>query len=203
MQFQVPQFIESEDKIIGPLSLKQFMYIAIAGFMMFLLFFILETIVWGILSFFVLAAAAALAFIKYNGQSLPALIASAFKYIWHPKFFLWSAKAAAEAAEKSREKSPVMAGAYVSESAPEFPIDEKTQNIRSVKSQQTSFVSGEEIESKNNSRLDSLWLRLATHKESPNEEAIPNKEPKKSKEIFDLFQKITGEREVARRVDYR
>ena len=31
MQFQVPQFIETEDKVVGPLTLRQFMYIAGAG----------------------------------------------------------------------------------------------------------------------------------------------------------------------------
>ncbi|TSC61742.1 MAG: SsrA-binding protein, partial [Parcubacteria group bacterium Athens0416_74] len=28
MQFQVPQFIEVEDKIVGPLTFKQFVFIA-------------------------------------------------------------------------------------------------------------------------------------------------------------------------------
>ncbi len=28
MEYQVPQFIEVEDKIIGPLTLKQFIYVA-------------------------------------------------------------------------------------------------------------------------------------------------------------------------------
>ena len=28
MQFQVPQFIEVEDKIFGPLTFKQFVYVA-------------------------------------------------------------------------------------------------------------------------------------------------------------------------------
>jgi len=31
MQFNVPQFIETEDKLIGPFTLKQFLYLAAGG----------------------------------------------------------------------------------------------------------------------------------------------------------------------------
>jgi len=37
MRFQVPQFIEVEDKIFGPLTLKQFIYLAGAGGVVFVL----------------------------------------------------------------------------------------------------------------------------------------------------------------------
>lgn len=37
MQFQVPQFIEVEDKIFGPLTFKQFVYIAGGVALMYLL----------------------------------------------------------------------------------------------------------------------------------------------------------------------
>ena len=58
------------------------------------------------------------------------------------------------------------------------------------------------------SRLDSLWEQLKTSKEP-----IPKREKKmepsildrvkSSKERFEMMRKITGEREMARRVDYR
>ena len=41
MQFQVPQFIEIEDKIFGPLTFKQFIYLAGGGGLCFLLYTIL------------------------------------------------------------------------------------------------------------------------------------------------------------------
>jgi len=40
MQYQVPQFIEVEDRIIGPLTLKQFLYLAFAGAILFVLWFL-------------------------------------------------------------------------------------------------------------------------------------------------------------------
>ena len=38
MRFQVPQFIEIEDKIFGPLTIKQFIYIAGGAGLCFILF---------------------------------------------------------------------------------------------------------------------------------------------------------------------
>lgn len=40
MKFQVPQFIETEEKIVGPFTLKQFAFIAVGGVILFLLFFV-------------------------------------------------------------------------------------------------------------------------------------------------------------------
>lgn len=39
MRFQVPQFIETEEKLIGPFTLKQFIFIAIGGAILFFIFF--------------------------------------------------------------------------------------------------------------------------------------------------------------------
>jgi hypothetical protein len=90
MQFQVPQFIETEDKIVGPLSLKQFIYIAIAGgISLFLYFVIASKVIWIACSIFFVAAAGALGFVKYQGQSLPQLILNAFLFIWQPKMYVW------------------------------------------------------------------------------------------------------------------
>lgn len=205
MQFQVPQFIESEDKIIGPLSLKQFMYIAIAGFLMFLLFFIIETIVWAILAFFVMAAAVALAFVKYNGKPLPSVLAALFKYIWQPKFFLWSSKRA-EAEQRNALPAKPAPEAFIAENRPAKTLTANEIAAAAAEKSRHAFAAGEtaSAEPEREAGLDSLWLHLATSKgKIEREEGASLAEPKKSKEIFELFQKITGEREVARRVDYR
>jgi len=93
MQFQVPQFIETEDKIIGPLTLKQFLYIAAAGGLSFLLFFALQTWLWVIATTIVGIIAFAAAFIKVNGRNLTLVMFAAFKYAWQPKLYLWRQEA--------------------------------------------------------------------------------------------------------------
>lgn len=89
MQFQVPQFIDIEDKIFGPLTLKQFLYLCGAGAVSFLLFFTLTVPVWIGFSVVLMGFAAGLAFIRINGQPLSKMLVAAAEYIWLPKFYLW------------------------------------------------------------------------------------------------------------------
>ena len=89
MQFQVPQFIDIEDKIIGPLTLKQFFYIAGAGAILFIGFFMLETWLWIVISLPVVGLAVMLAFVRYNGRSMIVMLGAMFRYTWKPKLYLW------------------------------------------------------------------------------------------------------------------
>lgn len=112
MEYQVPQFIEVEDKIIGPLTLKQFIYLA-GGAGLCVVFFAYLNLVFAILlSIPVVALAAALSFYKVNGKPFIEVLEAGFTYYTGAKLFLWkrrevsageksSAAAAAAAAEES------------------------------------------------------------------------------------------------------
>ena len=89
MQFQVPQFIEVEDKIVGPLTIKQFGYVAGAVGLSFFLFFTVSTWLWFIFSIILVGAAAGLAFVKINGQPLIRVGFSAFSFYWQPQTYVW------------------------------------------------------------------------------------------------------------------
>jgi len=93
MQFQVPQFIDVEDKIIGPLTLRQFIYLGVAGGFSFILFFALQTWLWIIATTIIGIIAAAFAFIHMNGRSLGLILVAGLKYAWQPKFYLWRREA--------------------------------------------------------------------------------------------------------------
>lgn len=110
MEYQVPQFIEVEDKIIGPLTLKQFIYIAGAVGLCVVFFMYLQIIIAIFLSLPVVALAAALAFYRMNGKPFIEVLEAGFNYYVGGKLFLWkhqeptagemsSAAAAAAAAE--------------------------------------------------------------------------------------------------------
>lgn len=117
MEYHVPQFIEVEDKIVGPLTLRQFIYIAGGGGLCIIFFAYLPTIAAFLLSVPVAAFAAALSFYKVNGKSFIEMLEAGFNYYTGAKLFLWkhnspkmtendAAKAAAEAtaeAETLRE----------------------------------------------------------------------------------------------------
>lgn len=94
MQFQVPQFIETESKIVGPLTLKQFLYIAAAFLFCFFMFFILKTFAWVVLTVIVGIITFALAFIRVNGRPLTVILKSAIGYLWQPKTYVWEKRQA-------------------------------------------------------------------------------------------------------------
>lgn len=89
MQFQVPQFLDVEDKIFGPLTLRQFLYLAAAAAISFMLFFTLEEWLWVICTGIVGVIAITLAFVKFNGRPALYMIGSMLKYTWFPKLYLW------------------------------------------------------------------------------------------------------------------
>ncbi|MFH0755314.1 MAG: PrgI family protein [bacterium] len=98
MQFQVPQFIEIEDKIFGPLTLKQFLYLAGGGGASVALFiYIPFKIISVILIIPIVAFSLALAFYKKNNKPFIDVVQAAFYYSIGDKLFLW----------KKTEKTPV------------------------------------------------------------------------------------------------
>ena len=91
MQYQVPQFTDIEDKIFGPLTLKQFVYIAGGAGLGFLIWRYLPAIIAIPVALSVVGFAVALAFIKINKKPFIFTIEAAFKYITHTKLYLWQA----------------------------------------------------------------------------------------------------------------
>jgi|SRR3989344_1434761 len=89
MQFQVPQFIDVAPKIIGPLTIRQFLYVVAGVAPAFILFFMLAFWLWLIITAILLSIAVALAFGKMNGQPLTRIAFAAFSYFWQPRFYLW------------------------------------------------------------------------------------------------------------------
>lgn len=89
MEYQVPQFIEVEDKIIGPLTLKQFIYLAGGVGLCVVFFSYTPTIVAFLLSALVVGFVAALAFYKINGKPFIEILEAGFNYFVHAKLFLW------------------------------------------------------------------------------------------------------------------
>lgn len=89
MRFKVPQFIELEDKIIGPLTLKQFLYFLAGGMILFVLWFLLTLSVFIIVTIPVIGIALAFAFYKPHGRPLISSILSFINYIRKPRLYLW------------------------------------------------------------------------------------------------------------------
>jgi len=89
MHFQTPQFIEIEDKIIGPFTLRQFLYLGGAAFFIFISYYLFETWLWFILGVIAAFIAIVFAFARPNNQPMERILISAIKFFWNPKRYLW------------------------------------------------------------------------------------------------------------------
>lgn len=94
MEFSVPQFIEKEPRIVGPLTFKQFIFIGVAGgFCLFIHFFV-PLSVFILLTVFLMPIAFALAFFKIGKITLPVFIKNFVIFLFRPKIYLWQKKIA-------------------------------------------------------------------------------------------------------------
>ncbi|MBY0472955.1 PrgI family protein [Patescibacteria group bacterium] len=89
MRYQVPQFIEVEDKIFGPLTLKQFVYLAGGGGLCLAFFTLLPFFVFVILAIPVMGLSLALAFYRVNDRPFITAIEHAFGFYTNSKLYLW------------------------------------------------------------------------------------------------------------------
>ncbi|HEX8947108.1 MAG TPA: PrgI family protein [Candidatus Paceibacterota bacterium] len=101
MEYQVPQFIEVESKIVGPLTLKQFIYVAGGVGMTIALLRYLPLIVAILLAIPVVGLSGALAFYKVNNKPFISVLEAAAKFYTSPHLFLWRKEAPKAAANPS------------------------------------------------------------------------------------------------------
>lgn len=89
MQFQTPQFIEVEDKIFGPLTLKQFIYLVGGAGIVFALYTLLPFFLVLIIGAPITGLAVALAFYKVNNRPFVDVIESAVSYFFSHRLYVW------------------------------------------------------------------------------------------------------------------
>lgn len=104
MQFHVPQFIDIEDKIFGPFTFKQFIYLTGAAGFSFVLYKALPLFIAIFFIIPVVAFALALAFYKVNNRPFIQIIESAFKFSLKKKLYTWKKEEKKIKPKKEEEK---------------------------------------------------------------------------------------------------
>lgn len=174
MQFQVPQFAETEDKIIGPLTLKQFFYIGAGGGVAMLSYFSLTSSAAIIISLFAIGISCVFAFIKINGQTFEKVFLAAARFYWNERIYVWQPKNPSLPKTKENIKGEV---------SPGFSFEKIIAGL-ALKSAlgyvETGSKAGEDV---------------------PKETDSPKIQ--ESKQVFQVVREISGARSVAKRVDYR
>ena len=89
MRYQVPQFIDVEDKVVGPLTIKQFIYIAGGAGMAFVIYKYIPLIVAIIPIAIVIPLSLALAFYKINNKPFIDFVESAFTFYTKQNLYIW------------------------------------------------------------------------------------------------------------------
>jgi len=87
--FNVPQFIDIEDKIVGPLTAKQLGWIAAGGVILLVCWTMLDTSALILVAIAVGFVFGMLAFYRPNGQPLIMFIFSVFNFFTKPKMYVW------------------------------------------------------------------------------------------------------------------
>jgi len=85
MRFQVPQFIETETKAIGPLTFTQAAWIGIGGFFIFIAFTFFPVVVAIVTTVIIAPIFIALAFMKVNNVPLVVYLIKYISYLINPK----------------------------------------------------------------------------------------------------------------------
>src|SRR3989344_27556 len=89
-QYTVPQFIDVEDKIFGPITTRQFLILLVTGGVLFITYrladlglFIILGIIWGIIG-------GTLAFMRVNGQTVHYFLLNVIQTSKRPALRVWN-----------------------------------------------------------------------------------------------------------------
>lgn len=90
LQFTVPQFIDVEDKILGPVSVRQFGIIMIGAIFTVASYFIFTFLVFIPVAIIILGIAALFAFYRINGQYFHFFILNLIRTFRRPSMKIWN-----------------------------------------------------------------------------------------------------------------
>lgn len=129
-QYQVPQYINIEDKIIGPLTLKQFLYLLGGGAVAVIAWLLFNTFLFVIAATPVVALSIALAFLKINARPFATVLTNGIAFYLKPRLYIWKrspTKAAhpASAAPPSQLRTPSLTESKLSDLSWSLDIKEK------------------------------------------------------------------------------
>lgn len=133
MQYNVPQFVEQEAKIIGPFNLRDFFIVFGSGLLSAIAFFTFQLWLAIIFALIISGGTIAMIMVRINGRPLYNIALAAIHFFWAPRLYLWK-KEGLRHEEMLREipiKKPVDPAlkADPEKSAPKILTPEKIQEL--------------------------------------------------------------------------
>lgn len=111
MLFSVPQYIDIEDKVVGPLTVKQLLWMIVAAVATLLMWAVLPKPVFFILAIPEVLFFVALAFYKPYGQPLVSFVIAGILFLFGPKVYVWKRTIQKRTASNEAEEKRVNAKA--------------------------------------------------------------------------------------------
>ncbi len=94
MQFKVPQFLDIEDKIFGPFTFRQFVYLVGGAGLCFVIYRLIG-LLWGLIPIIGIGVFVwALTFYRPNNKPFVNMLESWFKYMTQSKLYIWKRRRA-------------------------------------------------------------------------------------------------------------
>lgn len=127
MIYGVPQYIDVEDKIAGPLTAKQLGWLVLLGIILLILWNSVEFGVFILIAIPVGLLFLALAFYRPNGMPLISFFTSGITYVFNPKVFVWkrSAKSSFPKKDVQTEQKKIL--------APDRRAKEREETLRNLR----------------------------------------------------------------------
>lgn len=88
-QYVVPQFIDVEDKIFGPVTVRQFLILLVAALILFIIFKIADRTLFILCTLVIGGFALIVAFIKINGQVFHYFLLNVAQHWLRPALRIW------------------------------------------------------------------------------------------------------------------
>ncbi|MBN1585177.1 PrgI family protein [Candidatus Uhrbacteria bacterium] len=89
MRYTVPQFIDVEDKILGPITVRQFVILIVAGLIMFIEYKLFDFAAFLLLAILTFAVGGTLAFFRVNGQPFHYFLLNLAQTMTKPRMRVW------------------------------------------------------------------------------------------------------------------
>ena len=89
-QFTVPQFIDVEDKIFGPITSRQFVIMLLAAVLIAICYKLCDFSLFIVLGLFIFCASGIVAFLKVNGMAMHYFILNFIQTVKKPALRVWN-----------------------------------------------------------------------------------------------------------------
>jgi hypothetical protein len=89
MQFKVPQFLDIEDKIFGPFTFREFVYLAGGAGLCFVIYKLVGLLLGAIPILIIAGFSGMLIFYRPNNKPFVNMLESGFKYFTQNKLYIW------------------------------------------------------------------------------------------------------------------